>query len=152
MPIRVQILKYAEIVWNSRTMILSIKMSTINLWTVVNPDEFIFPYAVTYGRKHSPPKEAESVEYFSQLSATNENCSIFYWRHILKIQFSNTDEAYINNGLSWLIKVLRKGCLHNGPVMCPQSVIMALEVSVLSLGVALGQYRRLGPLLQTLDT
>jgi hypothetical protein len=68
MPIKVQILKYAEIVWNSRTMILSIKMSTINLWTVVNPDEFIFLYAVTYGRKHSPPKEAESVEYFSVYS------------------------------------------------------------------------------------
>jgi hypothetical protein len=29
---------------------------------------------------------------------------------------------------------------------------MALEVSVLSLGVALGQYRHLGQLLQTLDT
>jgi hypothetical protein len=38
-------------------------MSTINLWTVLNPDEFIFPHM---------PKEAEPVEYFSQLSATNE--------------------------------------------------------------------------------
>jgi hypothetical protein len=45
------VLKYAEIVRNSRTMILSIKMSTINLWTVLNPDEFIFPHAVTYGSK-----------------------------------------------------------------------------------------------------
>ena len=61
-------------------------------------------------------------------------------------------EAYIHNGLSWLIEVLRKGCFHNGPVMCPRSVIMALEVSVLSLSVASGQYRLLGPLLQTLDT
>jgi hypothetical protein len=33
-------------------------------------------------------------------------------------------------------------CFHNGPVMCPRSVIMALEVSVLSLGVASGQYYR----------
>jgi len=44
-------LKYVEIVRNSWTMILSIKRSTINLWTVSNPDEFIFPDAVTYGRK-----------------------------------------------------------------------------------------------------
>jgi hypothetical protein len=50
--------------------------------------------------------------------------------------------TYMNNGLSWLIKVLRKGCFHNGPVMCPRSVIMALEVSVLSLGVASGHYYR----------
>ena len=81
MPIKVQILKYAEIVRNSRTMILSIKMSTINLWTVLNPDEFIFPHM---------PKEAEPVEYFSQLSATNEDCLIFYYRQILEIRFSNT--------------------------------------------------------------
>ena len=49
--------------------------------------------------------------------------------------------------LSWLIKVLRKGCFHNGPVMCSRYVIMALEVSVLFHGVASGQYRLLGPLL-----
>jgi hypothetical protein len=31
------------------------------------------------GEKHPPPKEAEPepVEYFSQLSATNEDCLIF---------------------------------------------------------------------------
>jgi len=28
--------------------------------------------------------------------------------------------------VSWLIKVLRNGCFHNGPVKCPRSVIMAL--------------------------
>ena len=98
------------------------------------------------GAKQPPPIEAEPVEYFSQLSGTNEDCFIFYWRQILKIRFSTTPgEAYINNGLSRLIKVLRKGCFHNGPVMCPRSVIMAL-------GIASGQYRLLGPLLQTLDT
>jgi hypothetical protein len=76
--------------------------------------------------KHSPPIKAEPVEYISQLSATNEDCLIFYWRQILKIRFSNT---WWGNDLSWLIKVLRKGCFHNGPVMCPRSVIlMALEV------------------------
>ena len=32
------------------------------------------------GAKHPLPKEAEPVEYFSQLSATNEDCLIFYWR------------------------------------------------------------------------
>jgi hypothetical protein len=37
---------YGSIVWKSWTMILSIKMSSINLWTVSNPDEFIFPHAV----------------------------------------------------------------------------------------------------------
>jgi len=37
-------------------------------------------------------------------------------------------------------------------LLCPRSVKMALEVSVLSLGVVSGQYRLLGPLLQTLDT
>jgi hypothetical protein len=58
----------------------------------------------------------------------------------------------MNNGLSWLIKVLRKGGFHNGPVVCYRSVIIALEVSVLSLGVASSQYRLLGPLLQTVDT
>ena len=72
-------------------------------------------------------------------------------RQILKIRFSNTWwDIYINNDSSWLIKVLRKGCFHNVPVMCPQSVIMALEVSVLSLGVALGQYRHLGQLITDL--
>jgi hypothetical protein len=34
-----------------------------------------------------------------------------------KYDFRTPGEAYINNGLSWLIKVLRKGCFHNGPVM-----------------------------------
>ena len=76
-------------------MILSIKMSTINLWTVSNPDEFIFPHAVIVfsqpmGAKRPLPKEAEPVEYFLRCSATNEDCLIFYWRQILKIQFSNT--------------------------------------------------------------
>jgi hypothetical protein len=89
MSIKVQILKYAEIVRNSRTMIMSIKMSTINLWTVLNPDESIFRMHAM-GEKHPPPKEAEPVKYFSQLSATNEDCLIFYWRQILKIRFSNT--------------------------------------------------------------
>jgi hypothetical protein len=70
-------------------------MSIINLWTVSNPDEFIFPHEVIVfsqpmGAKHPLPKDAESVEYFSQLSATNEDCLIFYWREILKIRFSNT--------------------------------------------------------------
>jgi hypothetical protein len=72
-------------------------MSTINLWTVSNPDEFIFPHEVIVfsqpkGAKHplALPKEAEPVEYFSQLSATNEDCLIFYWKEILKIRFSNT--------------------------------------------------------------
>ena len=102
------------------------------------------------GAKHPPPIEAEPVEYFSQLSATNEDCLIFYWKQILKIR--TPGEAYINNGFSWLIKVLRKRCFHNGPVICLRSVIMALEVSVLSLGVASGQYRLLVPLLQTLGT
>jgi hypothetical protein len=36
----------------------------------------------------------------------------------------------MNNGLSWLIKVLRKGCFHNGPVMCPRFVVMACEVCI----------------------
>jgi len=76
-------------------MILFIKMSTINLWTVSNPDEFIFPHEVIVfsqpmGAKHPLPKEAEPVKYASQLSATNEDCLIFYWREILKIRFSNT--------------------------------------------------------------
>jgi hypothetical protein len=70
-------------------------MSTINLWTVSNPDEFIFPHEVivfsqTMGAKHPLPKEAEPVEKFSQLSATNEDCLIIYWREILNIRFSNT--------------------------------------------------------------
>ena len=60
-------------------MILSIKMSTINLWTVSNPDEFIFPHAVIVfsqpmGAKRPLPKEAEPVEYFLRCSATNEDC------------------------------------------------------------------------------
>ena len=55
-----------------------IKMSTINLWTVSNPDELIFPHAIIVfsqpmGVKHPLSKEAEPVEYFSQLSATNED-------------------------------------------------------------------------------
>jgi hypothetical protein len=36
----------------------------------------------------------------------------------------------MNNGLRWLIKVLRKGCFHNGPVMCPRFVVMACEVCI----------------------
>jgi len=95
------------------------------------------------GAKHPPPKEAGPVEYFSQLSATNEDFLIFYGDKFWKYDFRTPGEAYINNGLSWLIKVLRTGCFHNSSVMCPRSVIMALEVSVLSLGVASGQYRLL---------
>jgi hypothetical protein len=49
-------------------------LSIINFRTVSNPDEFIFPHAVIVfsqpmGAKHPLPKEAEPVEYFSQLSA-----------------------------------------------------------------------------------
>ena len=70
-------------------------MSTINLWTVSNPDDFIFQYAVIVfsqhmGAKHPLPKEAEPRRIFSQLSATNVDCLIFYWRQILKIRFLNT--------------------------------------------------------------
>ena len=97
------------------------------------------------GAKHPLLKEAESVEYFSQLSATNEDCLIFYWRQILKYDFRTPGEAYIHNGLSWLIKVLRKGSFHNGPVMCPLSVIIALEVCIVPR-------RCLGPLITDLDT
>jgi hypothetical protein len=55
-----------------------IKMSTIHLWTVSNPDELIFPHAIIVfsqpmGAKHPLSKESEPVEYFSQLSATNED-------------------------------------------------------------------------------
>jgi hypothetical protein len=51
-------------------MKLFIKMSTINLWTASNPDEFIFPHAdivfsQPMGAKHPLSKEAEPVEYFS---------------------------------------------------------------------------------------
>jgi hypothetical protein len=51
------------------------------LWTVLNPDEFIFPHEVVVfsqpmGAKHPLPKEAEPVDYVSQLSATNEDCLI----------------------------------------------------------------------------
>jgi len=79
MSIKIQILKKAEIVRKSRTMILSIKMSS--LWTVSYPDEFIFPHEVIVfsqhiGAKHPLPKEAEPVDYFSQLSTTNEDCLI----------------------------------------------------------------------------
>jgi hypothetical protein len=49
-----------------------------------------FRMQLPMGAKHPPPKEAEPVEYVSLLSATNEDCLIFYWRQILKIRFSNT--------------------------------------------------------------
>jgi hypothetical protein len=62
-----------------------------------------------------------------------QNCSHDFF-YLINYNIIVQVEAYINNGVSWLIKVLRKGCFHNGPVMCPRSVIMALEVSVLSLG------------------
>ena len=55
------------------------------------------------GAKHPPPKEAEPVEYFSQLSATYEDCLIFYWRQILKIR-----EAYIYNGFKLVNKSIKK--------------------------------------------
>ena len=77
--IKIQILKKAEIVRKSRTMILFIKMSS--LWTVSNPNEFIFPHEVIVfsqhmGTKHPLTKEAEPVDYFSQLSTTNTDCLI----------------------------------------------------------------------------
>jgi len=51
------------------------------LRTVSNPDEFIFPHEVIVfsqhmGAKHPLPKQAEPVDYFSQLSATNEDCFV----------------------------------------------------------------------------
>jgi hypothetical protein len=56
--------------------------------------------------------------------------SINKWVLFWKYDFRTPGEAYIHNGLSWLIKVLRKGSFHNGPVMCPLSVIIALEVCI----------------------
>jgi hypothetical protein len=60
-------------------MILFIKMSS--LWTVSNPNEFIFPHEVIVfsqhmGTKHPLTKEDEPVDYFSQLSTTNTDCLI----------------------------------------------------------------------------
>ena len=49
-----------------------------------------FRMQLPMGEKHPPSIEAEPVEYFSQLGATNEDCLIFYWTQILKIRFSNT--------------------------------------------------------------
>ena len=46
-----------------------------------------FRMQLPIGEKHPPPKEAEPVEYFSQLSAINEDCLIFYWTYILKYDF-----------------------------------------------------------------
>jgi hypothetical protein len=56
-------------------------VSIINFRTVSNPEEFIFPHAVIVfsqpmGAKHPLPKEAEPVEYFSQLSA--ESLFVFF--------------------------------------------------------------------------
>jgi hypothetical protein len=42
--------------------------------------------------------------------------------------------------IGWLIKVLRNGCFHNGPVICPRSSHNGPRKVVLALGVASGQY------------
>ena len=52
-----------------------------SLWIVSNLNEFIFPHEVIVfsqhmGTKHPLTKEAEPVDYFSQLSTTNTDCLI----------------------------------------------------------------------------
>jgi hypothetical protein len=42
--------------------------------------------------------------------------------------------------IGWLIKVLRNGCFHNGPVICPRLSHNGPRKVVLALGVASGQY------------
>jgi hypothetical protein len=65
-----------------------------NIWTLIDIIDFVVTsfFWLPFNDPFSSvtPKEAEPVEYFSQLSATNEDCLIFYWRQILKIRFSNT--------------------------------------------------------------
>ena len=41
--------------------------------------------------------------------------------------------------IDWLIKVLRNGCFHNGPVRCPRLSHIGPRKVVLVLGVASGQ-------------
>ena len=42
--------------------------------------------------------------------------------------------------IDWLITVLRNGCFHNGPVICPRLGHNGPRKVVLDLGVASGQY------------
>jgi hypothetical protein len=42
---------------------------------------------------------------------------------ITVLLYRKTDQGLVE--IDWLIKVLRNGCFHNGPVICPRLVIMA---------------------------
>jgi hypothetical protein len=44
--------------------------------------------------------------------------------------------------IDWLIKVLRNGCFHNGPVICPRLSHNDPRKVVLALSVASGQHNR----------
>jgi hypothetical protein len=43
-------------------------------------------------------------------------------------------------GIDWLIKVLRNGCFHNGPVICPRLSHIGPQKVVFALVVGSGQY------------